>query len=60
MRKTEIKKLNQQVRRIKMVDIEDLSKNKKYREGYKHGFNFCRRKVRKILGLDNDTPLNHN
>ena len=43
-----------------MVDIEDLSKNKKYREGYKHGFNFCRRKVRKILGLDNDTPLNHN
>jgi hypothetical protein len=59
MRKTEIKKLNQ-IHRIKMADIEDLSKNKKYREGYKHGFNFCRRKVRKTLGLDNDKPLTDN
>jgi hypothetical protein len=50
MKKIEIKKLNT-VKALFMADVKKLSSKKDYREGYKAGFNTCRRRIRKLLGV---------
>jgi len=48
MTKQQLQDLNT-IKNVKMVDIETLSQDRVYRLGYKHGFNVCRRKFRKVL-----------
>jgi hypothetical protein len=48
MTKKEVEKLNS-VKRVKMADIKDTAEDKKYREGYRAGFNTCRRRIRRLL-----------
>lgn len=50
MTKKEILKLNT-VKHLFMEDVKPLSKDKMWREGYKCGFNTCRRKIRGAMGL---------
>ena len=50
MKNFDIVKLNK-IKKICMADIESLSKDRKYRLGYKMGFNTCRRRIRKALGI---------
>jgi hypothetical protein len=50
MTKKEYQKLNT-VKTLLLADVKTVSNHKVYQWGYKHGFNVCRRRIRKALGV---------
>lgn len=50
MTKSEYKKLNS-IQSLLMCDVGEISHDKMYKWGYKAGFNTCRRRIRKALGV---------